>query len=159
MSEPPPFLTTFDFEVQLSLSGQGALLGDTRGAFSEVSGLEITLEHREIREGGYNLGARQLVGKTSHPVLVFKRGVTIDTGFWRWIQRCLDGTFPLPYTSGEISVYPRARGEWQEDEAAVWAFSGGICTKVKSADLAAAGASAVAIEELHVAHEHLERRR
>ncbi len=40
---------------------------------------------------------------------------------------------------------------------AVWAFTNGIVTVVKSTDLNAASASNVPIEELHIAHEGLKR--
>ena len=98
-------LSNFNFAVQIELSGlggdEGLALG-ARGAFSEVQGLEITLEPVSFREGGYNLGQRQLVGKTTTPALVLKRGLSLDPAFWTWVQRCLDGTFPLPYVSGTV---------------------------------------------------------
>ena len=156
------FLTRFNFSVEITVSGFG---GDTgladgsphaaRGAFSEVTGLELNIEMTALREGGYNLGVRQLPGKVSAPALVLKRGVTLDDAFWAWIQRCTDGTFPLPYVSGAITIFgpegPRG------DPQAVWSFTRGLVTKVKSADLAAKGATDVAIEELHIAHEGLMR--
>ena len=93
-------LSNFNFTVEIELSGlggdEGLSLG-ARGAFSEVSGLEITLEPVTFREGGYNRGARQLVGKTTNAPLVLKRGLSLDPAFWTWVQRCIDGTFPLPY--------------------------------------------------------------
>ena len=59
-------LTNFNFAVQIELSGlggdEGLAQGARRAAFSEVQGLEITLEPVSFREGGYNRGARQLVG-------------------------------------------------------------------------------------------------
>src|SRR5262245_59036910 len=100
-------LSTFNFEVTLRPSGRG---GDEalarRAGFSEVSGLEIGIESIAFQEGGYNVGQRRLVGKTTNPELVLKRGLTADAGFWQWIQACFDGTFPLPYVGGTIAVYP-----------------------------------------------------
>jgi len=153
------FLTTFNFEVHITASGLGGddgLVADTRGAFAEVSGLEFNLEMQAIREGGYHLGARQLPGKTTHPAIVLKRGVTLDGAFWQWIQRCTDGTYPMPYVSGEILQFPP--GEDRDAATpAKWSFTNGIVTKVKSADFNAASASNVPIEELHIAHEGLQR--
>ncbi len=155
------FLTRFNFAVEIGVSGFGgdeALANGSaqaaRGAFSEVTGLELTLETTALREGGYHSGVRQLAGKVSSPALVLKRGVTLDDAFWAWVRRCTDGTYPLPYVSGEILVHgPQgARGE----APARWRFRHGIVTKVKSADLNAI-ASDVAIEELHIAHEGLMR--
>ena len=84
MPESAEFLSTFNFEVILTPSGYGGDEDVTRAAdFSDVSGLELTLEHTEIREGGYNVGVRRLIGKTSSPEIVLKRGMTRDAGFWQ----------------------------------------------------------------------------
>jgi phage tail-like protein len=155
------FLTRFNFVVEISVSGfggdEGLANGGThaaRGAFSEVTGLELNVEATALREGGYHEGVRQLLGKVSSPPLVLKRGVTLDDAFWAWIRRCTNGTYPLPYVAGEIVVQGTegVRG----DTSARWSFRHGIVTKVKSADLNAI-ASDVAIEELHIAHEGLMR--
>ena len=108
-------------------------------------------DHPVFREG-----VRRLVGKASHPNLVLKRGVTTDRGFWAWIQRCVDGTFPLPYASGYVLQFPAAARR-DPSKAARWTFTNAIVTKVKSADLNAAGGTTVPIEELHLAHEGLSR--
>jgi phage tail-like protein len=156
---PEDLLTIFNFEVCIApsgLEGDEGLSQGARGSFSEVSGLEINLEKKEIREGGYNRGARQLIGKTSHPELVFKRGLTLDRAFWDWIQSCTSGKFPLPYVAGSIRVYS-ARGKEDFSTHARWKFRQGIAVKVRTADLNAASANSVPIEELHIAHEGLER--
>lgn len=150
-------LSLFNFEVQLVASGRG---GDEKlsraAAFSEVSGLEINMEVREVREGGFNSGVRRLAGKTSHPNLVLKRGVTLDTAFWEWVQRCSSGTFPLPYVDGTVVQFAPAADRGAGTPVR-FRFTNGIVTKVKSADLNAAGGGNVAIEELHIAHEGLVR--
>jgi len=154
---PEEFLSLFNFQVRLSPSGLGgdeALTTDMAGAFAEVSGLEVTLENREIREGGYNAGMRQLVGKISHPALMLKRGLSLDRGFWTWIQRCMTGPYPLPYVSGIILQFSPSQDR-DETAAARWEFTNGIVTKVKTADLNAITANAVPIEELSIAHEGL----
>jgi phage tail-like protein len=160
MTEVP--LSRFNFVVAIDVSGFGgddALaqggLHAARGAFSEVTGLELSQEATALREGGYNQGVRQLVGKVSSPELVLKRGVTLDDGFWAWIRRCTDGTFPLPYVSGAVTVF--GPGGQTGDAQTVFAFRNGIVTKVKSADLNATEARDVPIEELHIAHEGLVR--
>ena len=115
------------------------------GAFSEVTGLELTIEPTTFREGGYHLGPRQLIGKTTTTPLVLKRGVSLNAAFWTWIQRCTDGACPLPYVSGAIHAQP-PDGDASGDEA-VWSFVNGIVTKVKSADLNATCAQDVPMEE------------
>lgn len=156
------FLSRFNFRVEVDVSGYGGDEGlarggpdAARGAFAEVTGLELTIETTALREGGYNKGVRQLPAKVTSPPLVLKRGVTMDDAFWKWIRRCTDGTFPLPYVSGAITVFGPV-GEANKLKA-TWHFVNGIVTKVKSADLAAAQAREVPIEELHIAHEGLMR--
>jgi phage tail-like protein len=150
-------LSLFNFEVQITPSGRGGDEALARSAaFSEVSGLETNIEVREVREGGYNLGVRRLVGKTSNPSIVLKRGVTLDAAFWEWVQRCTNGTFPLPYVNGAVLQFDPADGR-DAARAVRFRFRNGIVTKVKSADLDAKSGNNVAIEELHIAHEGLER--
>jgi phage tail-like protein len=154
------FLSRFNFSVAIDVSGYGGDEGlaqggphAARGAFSEVTGLELNIEMTALREGGFNAGVRQLPGKVTSPVLVLKRGVTLDDAFWAWIRRCTDGTFPLPYVSGAITVFG-PEGSAAAPKAS-WSFVNGIVTKVKSADLNAHEARDMAIEELHIAHEGL----
>jgi phage tail-like protein len=147
-------LTRFNFLVDIYASqygGDSGLAHGAQGAFSEVTGLELTLEPVTFREGGYHAGPRQLVGKTTTTALVLKRGVSLDSAFWDWIQRCTNGAYPLPYVSGSVRVRP-PDGEASGDEA-VWSFVNAIVTKVKSADLNAIDAKDAPIEELHIVHE------
>ncbi len=151
-----PLLTPFNFEVLLIPSGRAGDETLTRTAsFAEVSGLEITIESREFREGGYNRGMRQLVGRTTTPTLVLKRGLTRDSGFWTWVQSCISGKFPLPYIGGQIIVHAADRAD--QTNIAVWGFSNGIATRVKGPDLNANSTGELAIEELHIVHEGLVR--
>lgn len=155
-------LAHYRFLVEIDASGLGgdeALASGgnhaVRGAFSEVTGLELNIEATALREGGYHGGVRQLAGKVTSPSLVLKRGLTLDDGFWAWIRRCTEGRYPLPYVSGVVTVFG------PEGEAAAprtrFAFANGLVTKVKSADLNAREAREVPIEELHIAHEGLMR--
>ncbi|MEW8430154.1 MAG: phage tail protein [gamma proteobacterium symbiont of Ctena orbiculata] len=151
------FLTSYNFAVHLTISGLGGdegLIRDAEGAFSEVTGLEYQIEMTALREGGYNQGVRKLVTKSSQPELVLKRGMTADGAFWEWVQRCTDGTYPLPYINGTLEVYGAA-SDRNKNAPARWRFANSIVTKVTAANLNAAETSAVAIEELHISHEAL----
>jgi phage tail-like protein len=149
-------LTPFNFAVEIDLSGFGGDEGlrRARGAFAEVQGLEMTLEAVAFREGGYNQGPRQLIGKATTQPLVLKRGLTLDTAFWDWLQRCTSGTFPLPYVSGTVRLFSPRGSSGPEGR---WRFVNGIATKVSCASLNARAASEVALEELQLVHEGLSR--
>jgi phage tail-like protein len=153
-------LTTFRFRVDLEPSDFGGVeaLRTARGAFAEVQGLEISLEAVTIREGGYNLGPRQLVGKATTQPLVLKRGLSLDTGFWSWLQRCTDGRYPLPYVNGTVRCFPPG-GDPLSGEGAqgTWQFVNAIATKVTCPPFNARQSSEVPLEELHLVHEGLRR--
>jgi phage tail-like protein len=148
-------ISPFNFRVEIYPSGYGGdevLALDGRGAFAEVQGLEMSLEVVSFREGGYNQGQRQLIGKATTQPLVLKRGLSLDRGFWLWIQRCMSGAFPLPYVNGRILAFPP---EGERNQVAIWGFESGIATKVNAGALNAKGAQDVAMEELQIVHERL----
>jgi phage tail-like protein len=150
------WLTTFNFAVEIELSGFGgdAGLRSANGAFAEVQGLEIALEAVTFREGGYNQGPRQLIGKATTQPLVLKRGLSLDTAFWAWVQRCMEGRYPLPYVNGTVRCFPPSGAGGAQG---TWRFVNGIATKVSCAALNARQSSEVALEELHLVHEGLSR--
>jgi phage tail-like protein len=156
VTEPrTPMLSTFNFRVLITPPKQVGAEELTRtAAFAEVSGLEMTLQTREVREGGYNAGTRRLVERASPGTLVLKRGMTSDAGFWKWVQRCLHGPYPLPYLSGEVHMLAAHRDSM---EPVIWKWESGIATKVSAPGLQASGDGGVPIEELHIAHEQLRR--
>ena len=54
------------------------------GGFSEVTGLEATMEAKVIKEGGRNYGPVQRAGPTSFSTVVLKRGVVASRQLWAW---------------------------------------------------------------------------
>ena len=135
-------LSGFNFEVVLSPSGQGGDEGLSRiAAFSGVSGLDLSLEIEELKEGGYNFGPRRLVKGARGGDLTLKRGLTRDAAY------------PLPYLDGEVLVHGPARGS---GPPARFRFRNGIASSVKGPSLEAAG-GAIPLEELVIAHEGLSR--
>lgn len=120
-----------------------------KGAFSEVTGLEATMEPRAIREGGLHWGAHQRPGPVSFATVVFKRGITRARDLWWWFELMGSGSFAA-----------RLRADVQmfgSDGAPVmrWTLRRALPVKFKCADLNARAAD-VGVEELHVVHEGLE---
>ncbi|MFN9624267.1 MAG: phage tail protein [Cyanobacteriota bacterium] len=158
--EDQRWLSPFRFRVDLEPSDFEGLeeLRRGQGAFAEVQGLEISLEAVTFREGGYNQGPRQLIGKTSTQPLVLKRGLSLDTGFWSWVQRCGDGRYPLPYVNGTVRCFPPGADPLGSGgPEGTWKFVNAIATKVTCAAFNARQSSEVALEELHLVHEGLRR--
>ena len=61
------------------------------GAFSEVSGLEVSIEAIPYRNGNEDITTRMLTGLKSYSRLTCKRGATGHVEFWNWIKSALDG--------------------------------------------------------------------
>jgi phage tail-like protein len=57
---------------------------DTIGAFSECSGLELSFEVYEYREGGNNEVIHRLPGRLQYPNLLLSRGLTNEDALLRW---------------------------------------------------------------------------
>lgn len=120
------------------------------GAFSEISGLEATMEPVQISEGGWNWGQHQRVGPTTFSTVILRRGLTSNRHLWTWFAatnrlgtyaKRMDVQIELQDASGEPQV--------------TWTLKRALPIKLKLADLNAAGQE-VGVEELHLNHEGLE---
>ena len=92
--------SAFNFKVRLQLDGESRPLCE--GAFSEVSGLEMSMDAETIREGGGNLRQIHLAGPVSYGNLTLKRGMTEGLDLWRWFRE-VNARRDLR-ASGEIAV-------------------------------------------------------
>ena len=148
-----PEFVPFRFEVSLYEENKEELL--CRGLFSEVSGLELTMEPRAIAVGGRNWGEVQRVGPTKFSPIVLKRGVTEINDMWDWFDATTRGNNYGYRLQGEIKVLG---GELNEDGEAqpvmVWKLEGVLPTRFKGPDLSSTS-NQVAIEELTLVHESL----
>ena len=57
--------------------------------FSEVSGLDVSIETSDHREGGVNHYVHQFPGQVTHSNIVLKKGLTPFDFMWEW---CYDTT-------------------------------------------------------------------
>ena len=157
MAEVSEFIP-FRFRVSLYHSDSQELL--CAGNFSEVTGFEVTMEPKTIREGGHNWGEHQRSGLTRFAPMVLKRGVTTTNDLWGWFDAVNRQEFYGYRLSGEILVLgnPIAGDRGQlisETPVMTWKLSGVLPTKFKGPDLNAS-ANQVAIEEVTLVHEGLE---
>jgi phage tail-like protein len=143
----------FRFEVNLYNPSNRELL--CQGYFSEVTGLEMTMEPRAIQEGGRNWGELQRVGQTRFTPIVLKRGVTKIRDLSLWFDAVTRGQNYGYRLSGTIVVMG---SEVDKDGVALplltWRLQGVLPTRFKGADLSST-ASQVAIEEITLVHESL----
>jgi phage tail-like protein len=154
------------FEAVSGTFDPGAGVGEALfGGFSEISGLEATMEHKVIKAGGRNYGAVLRAGPVSFGTVVMKRGIVSSAHLWRWWSMfagsdgAADGR-PLQANRSNVLIglmstvgsdptksEPKARLGWKLRNA--------MPVKFRVGDLNAKGTD-VAIEELHLVHEGLE---
>ncbi|HEY1749966.1 MAG TPA: phage tail protein [Caulobacteraceae bacterium] len=157
-------LMGYNFQVSLTDSQQslvsaiGGLVLTVTGlqataGFSEVSGLEATMDVESYDAGGLNGATLRFPGRVKWANLVFKRGVLAsrpfgDTSdFWTWLQSFLDGQGVRK--DGTISLLDET-----QTPTLVWGWTRGLPVKWTGATFNAAQ-SQVAIEHLEIAHEGL----
>ena len=118
------------------------------GAFSEVTGLEATMEPKAIKEGGTNYGIAQRPGQVTFATVVLKRGISSNRNLWQIFNTTSSGRF-APRLQVTITLL-----DGSGDPAIAWQLDQAMPVKFKFADLNAKG-SEVGIEELHLVHEGL----
>lgn len=122
-------------------------------AFSECTGLDATMETKEIKSGGWNYGPIQRAGRTSFSTVILKRGITENRGLWSWFHAVADGAYA--YRLNAVITMLRTDQQVSDAKGALqWELQRALPTKFKTADLNAK-TSEVAIEELHFVHEGL----
>lgn len=126
------------------------------GGFSEISGLEATMEPKVIKAGGRNYGAIQRAGPVSFATVVMKRGIIIESRhLWHWwslfagADGAINGGWAASSRCDVFIALIRDR-----KPVAGWKLENAIPVKFRAADLNARGTE-VAVEELHLVHEGL----
>jgi phage tail-like protein len=137
----PPFAGKFVFTVE----------GQTIGAFTEVSGLSVSIDVEELAEGGQNQYTHKLPGRMKWPNLVLKRGITNTDNLFEWFAKSSGDGF-----AGSGNRLDRHNGAVELRDAAgktvrKWEFTGAYPVKWSGPKLAAS-AKDLAVEELEVCH-------
>ncbi len=154
MPEAASEFVPFRFKVSLHRSDNNELL--CAGYFSEVTGFELTMEPKAIKEGGRNWGEHQRSGAVKFAPMSLKRGVTSVNDLWAWFDITTRQSQYGQRLSGEITVLGNPNPE--ENPVMVWKLTGVLPVKFKGPDLNST-ASQVAIEEVQLVHEGLELQR
>lgn len=148
----------------------GSVKPEVSGGFSEVTGLEATMEHKTIKAGGVNYGAALRPGPVTFSTVVLKRGIIASRHLWDWWSffAGADGASNGGWgSSARCDVLIGLTRDFESEKAGKivterkamvgWKLSNAMPVKFKSADLNAKGTD-VAIEELHLVHEGLHMR-
>jgi phage tail-like protein len=132
----------------LAVAGAQATAG-----FSEVSGLEATMEVETYESGGLNAAPLRFPGRIKWANLVLRRGVLANrplsdnTDFWSWLKGYLNGNGTRK--DGTISLLDETG-----NPALIWAWTRGLPVRWTGPAMNAQQ-SQVAIEQVEIAHEGL----
>ena len=141
----PDVFTTFSFHVELD--------GVDIGAFKEASGVESEteiIEYKEVTEKGKMI-IRKVPGAMKWADITLKKRIDASSHLWEWRQEVELGEIDKARRNGSIVLY-----DSKQQEVARWNFEAGWPSKWKGADLDA-GEDQVAVEEITITHERLER--
>jgi len=159
-------LTTFNFEVIIQLPGSSESEGTVcKAAFSECSGLEMTVAPKTITEGGNNASQTHLAGPVSYGQLTLKRGMTDTLDLWDWFSQTTRTDGYGLRADAVVRLYPSAAVPQTVSDGAggttprtpAFTFILRKCLPVKMrAPTFNASEGAVAIEEMQLVYERLE---
>lgn len=130
-------------------------------AFSEVTGIDASVDVIEFRQGNANsLAPVKIPGLVKHGNITLKMGYTLDSAFKTWIQECVSETRgQMPRSDVSIELIDINGAAPQSMATAVtgtrvWVLSNAWVTKYNAPDLNAS-TSEVAIESVELAYEEL----
>lgn len=121
--------------------------GIIAAGFSDVSGMDATVQVEEYREGGLNTYVHKLPKETRYSNLILKRGLTDSAELWKWHYNVVMGK--IERKNGSIVLLDGIRTEkWRIN------FVKAYPVKWTGPDFKSGG-SALAIETLELAHNGL----
>ncbi len=131
---------SFNFKIEVE--------GMPVAGFSEVSGLDLTTDPIEYRNGDEDITVRKLPGLRKFSNIVLKRGYTRSKELWEWRMTVMSGK--TKRHSGSIMLLDEGRQEVMR-----WNFYAGWPTKWSGPAMNAKN-NEVAIETLEIAVEAIE---
>lgn len=137
----------------ISVSYYLDLKGKITGNFRECSGLgsENDIVEHKVAIGKGHTQVMKIPGPLKWQNIVLKRGVTGDMEIWDWRKLVEEGYVDKARLDGSITMYDQAH-----KEVARWNFFSAWPLKVSGPSLNA-GSNEIAVEELTIVHEKMER--
>lgn len=117
------------------------------GGFSECTGLDISMDIEEYKEGGNNGLILRFPTRVKWSNLRLKRGIATSNDLWLWHFGFVQGK--VARRDGVVTLQDE-----QQNPVKTWSFKRGLPVKWTGPTLNAAQ-NQVAIEELEIAHEGL----
>jgi phage tail-like protein len=128
----------FGFRFRIEIEGV------TEGGFSEVSGLQVTTQVEDFREGGVNEFVYKFPKETTFDNLVLKRGMADTETFYKWHRNVALGKIERK----TISVILKKS---DTEDAKTWSFKQAYPIKWTGPELKA-DSSTIAVETLEFVH-------
>jgi phage tail-like protein len=117
------------------------------GGFSECSGLDMSMDIEEYKEGGNNGLILRFPTRVKWSNLRLKRGIATSDDLWLWHFGFVRGQ--VVRRDGVVTLQDE-----QQNPVKTWSFTGGLPVKWTGPSLNAAQ-NQIAIEELEIAHHGL----
>ena len=135
----------YNFEVTINgISDDGKAVS---GSFTEASGLEVTIDPIEYRNGSEDITPRKLPGLKKFTNITLKKGNSGDIEFWNWIVQAMNGQ--VNRTEGSVILLDE-----NKQEVMRWNFKRGWPCKWTGPGLNATN-NEIAMETLEICHEGL----
>lgn len=136
--------------------------GEASAAFSEVSGVEASVDVVEFRQGNSNsLAPIKLPGLVKHGNVTLKFGCTLNNEFMKWVAGCISETRKASESVRNVIIELIDISETAPSEvvktasgSTIWTLKNAWVTKYSGPDLNAT-ANEVAIESVEIAYEEL----
>jgi len=123
----------------------GGVLSSVLAGFSECSGLEMSMQPEEYKEGGNNATVLKFANRVTWGNLTLRRGLSVSTDLWDWHYGFVEGRGKR--RDGVIVLLDETR-----QPARTWCFRRGLPIKYTGPQLNATQNS-IAIEAIEIAHE------
>ena len=135
----------YNFEVTVNgISDDGKAVS---GSFTEASGLEVTIDPIEYRNGSEDITPRKIPGLKKFTNITLKKGNSGDIEFWNWIVEAMNGQ--VNRTEGSVILLDE-----NKQEVMRWNFKRGWPCKWTGPGLNATN-NEIAMETLEICHEGL----
>ncbi len=136
----------YNFVVEITgISPDGKAV---KGAFCEVSGLDVEVPPIEYRNGSEDITMRKIPGLKKFTNLTLKRGLIGDLAFWNWVVEGMNGK--VQRVEGSVALLDENRKEVMR-----WNFRRAWPSKYTGPSLNAKN-NEIAMESLEISHEGLE---
>ena len=125
-----------------------AILDVAVGGFNECSGVEMSLDVEEYKEGGRNGEVLKFPTRVSWSNITLKKGVGAGTGLWDWFYGYVEGKGQRK--DGLIMLLTQLQGVPAPNN--IWFFKRGLPLKYTGPTMNASQSN-VAIESIEITHE------